>query len=105
MQFNPHRDDLLASCGAKGELFITSLDNPADPFRLGTARPDDFDALDWNKKVAHILATGSSGGYASVWDVKSKKESMKLTILNRRPVSAICATQCRPKRWENGSAQ
>lgn len=89
MQFNPHRDDLLASCGARGELFVTTLENPGDPFRLGAARPDDFDAIDWNKKVAHILATGSSGGYASVWDVRSKKESISLNNLNRRAVTAV----------------
>ena len=82
LQFSNLRDDLLASCGARGELFITALDNPNDPFRLGVARPDDFDAVDWNKKVAHILATGSSGGYASVWDLRTKKETIKWNNLN-----------------------
>ncbi|KAF2668780.1 hypothetical protein BT63DRAFT_456421 [Microthyrium microscopicum] len=91
LQFNPHRDDLLASAGVKGELYITNLTNPSDPFRLGTgaARADDFDALDWNKKVAHILVTGSNGGFATVWDVRNKKESLNLNNSGRKPVSSI----------------
>lgn len=93
LQFNPHRDDLLASSGSKGELYITNIANPAEPssFKLGasTARADDFDALDWNKKVAHILVTGSSGGFATVWDVRSKKESITLNNYGRKPVSSI----------------
>jgi protein transport protein SEC31 len=49
--------------------------------------------LDWNKKVPHILVTGGSGGFATVWDVKAKKESLTLkNDLNnsgRKAVSAI----------------
>jgi protein transport protein SEC31 len=93
LQFNPHRDDLLASSGSKGELYITNIANPSEPtaFRLGTsaARADDFDAIDWNKKVAHILVTGSSGGFATVWDVRAKKESINLNNYGRKPVSSI----------------
>jgi protein transport protein SEC31 len=83
---------MLASAGAKGELYITNLNNPTtDPLRLGTsaARADDFDALDWNKKVPHILVTGSSGGFATVWDIKAKKESINLNNYNRKAISAI----------------
>jgi protein transport protein SEC31 len=93
LQFNPHRDDLLASSGSKGELYITNIANPSETssFRLGTsaARADDFDAIDWNKKVAHILVTGSSGGFATVWDVRTKKESINLNNYGRKPVSSI----------------
>lgn len=53
------------------------------------ARADDFDCLDWNKRTAHILATGSSGGTMTVWDVKNKRESLSLNNLGRKPVSAI----------------
>lgn len=91
MQFNPHRPELLATCGAKGELYITDLSNEQDSYRLGAtiARADDFETLDWNKKVAHILATGSNGGYVTVWDVKAKKESLTLNNNGRKPVSAV----------------
>lgn len=53
------------------------------------ARADDFDCLDWNKRTPHILATGSSGGTMTVWDVKNKRESLTLNNLGRKPVSAI----------------
>ena len=53
------------------------------------ARADDFDCLDWNKRTAHILATGCSGGTMTVWDVKNKRESLTLNNLGRKPVSAI----------------
>jgi protein transport protein SEC31 len=45
--------------------------------------------LDWNKKVAHILVTGSSAGFVTVWDVKTKKESLTLNNMGRKAVSAV----------------
>ncbi|KAL9085850.1 MAG: hypothetical protein Q9159_004456 [Coniocarpon cinnabarinum] len=91
LQFNPHRPELLASAGAKGELYITDLSNPESPSRVGAAagRADDFDTIDWNKKVPHILVTGSAGGFVTVWDIKAKKESLTLNNYGRKPVSAI----------------
>ena len=91
LQFNSFRRELLASAGAKGELFITDLTNPSNAFRLGSsaARADDFDAMDWNKKVPHIMATGSSAGFATVWDLKAKKESLTLNNMGRKAISAV----------------
>ncbi|KAI9793017.1 MAG: protein transport protein S31 [Piccolia ochrophora] len=91
LQFNPFRPELLATAGAKGELFISNLNDVSNPFRLGSsaARADDYESLDWNKKVPHILVTGSSGGFVTVWDVKAKKESLTLNNLGRKPVSAV----------------
>ncbi|THV88522.1 hypothetical protein D6D27_07216 [Aureobasidium pullulans] len=93
VQFNHSKHDLLATAGAKGELFIYDLNNIANPFRLGggAARADDFECLDWNKgsKVPHILATGSSGGFVTIWDVRQKKENLTLNNYGRKPVSAV----------------
>lgn len=73
------------------QLFISDLNNVANPFRLGNsaARADDFECLDWNKKVPHIMVTGSSGGFVTVWDVKAKKESLTLNNMGRKAVSAV----------------
>ncbi|MCJ1403396.1 protein transport protein S31 [Xylographa trunciseda] len=100
LQFNPFRSELLATAGAKGELFISDLNNIANPFRLGNtaARADDFECLDWNKKVPHILVTGSSGGFVTVWDVKAKKESLTLNNLGRKPVGAVAWDPEKPTR-------
>ncbi|KAJ5539534.1 Protein transport protein sec31 [Penicillium frequentans] len=91
LQFNPKHSNLLATGGAKGELFLSDLNNVDNPIRLGNnaARTDDIECLDWNKKVAHILVTGSSAGFVTVWDVKTKKESLTLNNMGRKPVSAV----------------
>ena len=91
LQFNTYRSGLLATVGAKGELFISDLNNIANPFRMGNAvaRADDFECLDWNKKSAHIMVTGSSGGTMTVWDIKNKRESLTLNNMGRKPVSAV----------------
>jgi len=93
LQWNPHRSNLLASVGVKGEIFIYDLNNMANPFRLGgtAARADDIECLDWNKqeKTAHILATGSSGGFVTVWDVKQKRDILTLNNQGRKAVSAV----------------
>lgn len=89
MQFNPHKPQILASGGTKGELFIYDVNDPENAFRLGNAgRADDIDCLAWNCKVSHILATGGTGGFVTVWDLKTKKASLNLNN-SRKPVSAI----------------
>ncbi|KAI0426510.1 hypothetical protein F5Y09DRAFT_60446 [Xylaria sp. FL1042] len=90
LQFNPLRPQILATAGAKGELFIYDINDPSNAFRLGTgaARTDDLECVAWNTKVSHILATGGSGGFVTVWDLKTKKASLTLNN-NRKPVSSI----------------
>ncbi|KAJ4859067.1 sec23-binding domain of sec16 domain-containing protein [Trichoderma breve] len=90
IQFSPLKPQLLATAGAKGELFIYDIGDIENPFRLGNAaaRSDDIDCLAWNRKVSHILATGGPGGFVTVWDLKTKKASLTLNN-NRKAVSAI----------------
>lgn len=103
LQYNPHPkfSNWLATGGAKGELFIVDLnDLDSDPIRLGStaARADDIDCLDWNKKVPNILVTGSSGGFVTVWDLKTKKESLTLNNFGRKAVSAVVWDPEKPTR-------
>ena len=76
-----------------GQLFVTNLNDVHNPTRIGgsVARADDFECLDWNKKAAasQILATGSSAGFVTVWDVREKKERLTLHNLGRKAVSAV----------------
>ena len=90
LQFNPIKPQLLATAGAKGELFVYDVDDVSSPFRLGTsaARSDDIECIAWNRKVPNILATGGTGGFVTVWDLKTKKASLTLNN-NRKSVSAI----------------
>lgn len=39
--------------------------------------------------MPHITVTGSSGGFVTVWDVKTKKESLTLNNMGRKAVSAV----------------
>ncbi|KAK5944213.1 protein transport protein S31 [Knufia obscura] len=103
LQYNPHPkfSHYLATGGAKGELFIVDLsDLGSDPIRLGStaARADEIDCLDWNKKVPNILVTGSSGGFVTVWDLKTKKESLTLNNYGRKAVSAVAWDPEKPTR-------
>jgi protein transport protein SEC31 len=90
LQFNPLKPQILATAGTKGELYIYDVNDIANPFRLGTAaaRSDDLECVAWNRKVPHILATGGSGGFVTVWDLKTKKASLTLNN-NRKAVGAI----------------
>ncbi|KAK4130847.1 hypothetical protein BT67DRAFT_445171 [Trichocladium antarcticum] len=88
LQFNPLRPQVLATAGAKGELFVWDINDTTTAFRLGTAAAHDIDCVAWNRKVSNILATGSAGGFVTVWDLKTKKASLTLNN-NRKPVSAI----------------
>ena len=73
------------------QLFISDMNNIDNPFRLGSSigRAGDYECLDWNKVVPHIMVTGSNTGFVTVWDVKTKKESLTLNNLGRKAVSAI----------------
>lgn len=66
------------------------MNDPSNAFRLGNtaARSDDLECVAWNRKVSHILATGGSGGFVTVWDLKTKKASLTLNN-SRKAVSAI----------------
>ena len=90
LQFNPLKAQILATAGAKGELYIYDINDIANPFRLGTAaaRADDLECVAWNRKVPHILATGGSGGFVTIWDLKTKKASLTLNN-SRKAVGAI----------------
>ncbi|KAK8086275.1 hypothetical protein PG994_001249 [Apiospora phragmitis] len=81
LQFNPLRPQILATAGVKGELFIYDINDPRTHSDSALPPPTI-----WN--VAHILATGGSGGFVTVWDLKTKKASLTLNN-NRKPVSAI----------------
>lgn len=90
LQFNPLKPQILATAGTKGELYIYDVNDISNPFRLGNAaaRSDDLECVAWNRKVAHILATGGSGGFVTVWDLKTKKASLTLNN-SRKAVGAI----------------
>lgn len=82
LQFNPHADSahLLASGGADGEVFVTSLENPEAPTVFVPAPPPsnakhtaDITAVAWNSQVVHILASAAQNGGCYIWDLRLKR--------------------------------
>ncbi|TID14785.1 hypothetical protein CANINC_004456 [Pichia inconspicua] len=83
VKFNRLQDSILASSGSKGEIYIwdtvknTSL-NPGQAI----SPMNKVSSLDWNKTVSHIFGTAGDSGYASIWDLKVKREVLQLTYNN-----------------------
>ncbi|AQZ15092.1 SEC31 (YDL195W) [Zygosaccharomyces parabailii] len=87
VRFNPKQFNVLASGGSKGEIFIWDvnkcLDSPSDyaPLTPGnsTVPVEEVSSLAWNNSLAHVFASAGSTTYASIWDLKAKKEVIHLT--------------------------
>ena len=63
---------------------------------------DDIEAASWNRKVANILATASTNGFTSVWDLKQSREILHLQNPGRRRVSTLAWDPDNPTRIITG---
>ncbi|PLW22742.1 hypothetical protein PCANC_01087 [Puccinia coronata f. sp. avenae] len=71
LDFNPIKNNLLASGASKGEVFIWDLNNPVKPFAPPSSRSlDDVTSVNWNHIVQSVLAASSNNGYTVVWDIR-----------------------------------
>ncbi|MBW0503140.1 hypothetical protein O181_042855 [Austropuccinia psidii MF-1] len=71
LDFNPIKNNLLASGANKGEVFIWDLNNPVKPFAPPSSRSlDDVTSVNWNHIVQSVLAASSNNGYTVVWDIR-----------------------------------
>ncbi|OQS02569.1 hypothetical protein THRCLA_21389 [Thraustotheca clavata] len=108
LQFNPRQDSshLIASGGADGEVYITSIAKLNKPaiFAPGPsiAQPGNeittyactgdnvlISTIAWNNQAAFIVASGCQQGTTTIWDLKQKQPWCQLHDPNRAPVSAI----------------
>ncbi|KAI9591010.1 hypothetical protein BDF19DRAFT_456694 [Syncephalis fuscata] len=102
LDFNPFQNNLLASAGGNGEIFVWDLANLSKPYSPGprSSKLEDITCLAWNRQVQHIMATSSGTGYTVVWDLKNRREVLHLnyggatsgggaTGLGRRGVTAV----------------
>ena len=80
LDFNRIQPNLLVSAGAVGEIWVWDLNNSKNPYKPGAraSRSDDIDAVAWNHQVGHILATGGSTGYTTIWDLRLHRELLHL---------------------------
>lgn len=83
VKFNPLQASILASSGSKGEIFIwdTAKNTSFNPGQA-ISPMNKVSSLDWNNSVSHIFGTAGDSGYASIWDLKVKREVLQLTYNN-----------------------
>jgi len=85
LDFNPFNTALLASGAAEGELLVWDLGSKEGPKVHSMAASaagknqssgGEITALAWNRRVGveHILASTSSVGVTTVWDLRQKKQ-------------------------------
>lgn len=86
LQFNPKLANVLISGDSKGLINVWDTNkitdsgySPTQPGQSITSI-DEIKCLAWNKSLSHVFANaGSSSGFASVWDLKTKKEVIHLS--------------------------
>ncbi|KAL2920129.1 protein transport protein S31 [Polyrhizophydium stewartii] len=92
LDFNPLQGNLLATGATDAEISIWDMNNLGKSYSPGarSQRLEDITSLSWNRQVPHILATASNNGYTVVWDLRNRKEIVKLAYPGgRKPITAI----------------
>lgn len=101
-RFNPKQFNVLASGGTKGEIFIWDVNkcletpNAYTPLTPGNSMTpvEEITSLAWNQSLAHVFASAGSTSYASIWDLKAKKEVIHLSYTSpntglKAPLSVV----------------
>ena len=72
-------------------MHIYSANDIANPSRLDNAQSskDDLESVAWNRKSENILASGSSTGTITIWDMSKKKELFKIKNSRVQAITAI----------------
>lgn len=76
LEFNPHKQNLLAS--GSSEVFIRDITSLKKPTKFKPGEPNHHEnslitSISWNRIVPHILASASQDGKIVVWDLKQSK--------------------------------
>lgn len=87
LKFNNKQPNVLVTGDNKGEILIWDTNkcvaNAKDysPMLPGTAMTpmEEIQSLAWNQSLAHVFASAGSTSYASIWDLKAKKEVIHLS--------------------------
>ncbi|CAI4057158.1 Sec31p SKDI_04G0500 [Saccharomyces kudriavzevii IFO 1802] len=95
VKFNARQDNVLASGGNNGEIFIWDMNKCTEspstytPLTPGQSMSsvDEVNSLAWNQSLAHVFASAGSSNFASIWDLKAKKEVIHLSYTS--PSSGI----------------
>lgn len=99
LQFDPHNPTRLVSGGTKGEIFVWDLSDPKKPTakKLGTDnKAGDIESLAFNNITRNILATSSSNGITTIWNVDQNKELTR--VKHDKPVSHVAWHPSKPTK-------
>lgn len=90
LKFNPKQSNVLISGDNKGEILIWDTNkainngsavkdySPLKP-GVGMTSIEEIHSLAWNQSLAHVFASAGSSSFASIWDLKAKKEVIHLS--------------------------
>lgn len=86
LDFNPFSSHLLASGGTDTKLLVWDLSNPGSGPSIRppgaqqkSAGPsDEVTALRWNRRVQHILGSGTAAGVLRIWDLKQRRQVISI---------------------------
>lgn len=95
LEFNPFSPNLLGSGAADGDLCIWDVANPSQPSLYPAMKNNtsssavsgaslEITDLAWNRKVQHILATGTASSAVVVWDLKKQRPVISFKDPSRR---------------------
>ncbi|KAM7155711.1 protein transport protein Sec31A isoform 3-T4 [Molossus nigricans] len=81
LDVNIFQTNLVASGANESEIYIWDLNNFATPMTPGakTQPLEDISCIAWNRQVQHILASASSSGRATVWDLRKNEPIIKVS--------------------------
>lgn len=94
VKFNSKQSNVLLSGGNGGEIFIWDLNKcisqgkaktdytPLTP-GVSMSTIDEVHSLSWNKSLAHVFASAGNSNFASIWDLKAKKEVIHLSYASQ----------------------
>lgn len=74
------------------KVLVFDLNSGTKPYRPSSkpSRAEDVSCLSWNQVADYILAVGSNSGATGVYDLRGKREIMKLAYPGgRRKVTGI----------------
>ncbi|CAL9732257.1 protein transport protein Sec31p [Monosporozyma unispora] len=98
VKFNPKQSNVLISGDNNGEILIWDTTKAVNhgsvvkdytPLKPGTAMTsiEEIHSLAWNQSLAHVFASAGSSSFASIWDLKAKKEVIHLSYTS--PVTGL----------------
>ncbi|ODV92910.1 hypothetical protein CANCADRAFT_49300 [Tortispora caseinolytica NRRL Y-17796] len=98
IDFNQLDHNLFVSGAAKDEVFIWDFNHLEAPIKpsVQSIGLDTIESVAWNSMHAPVLATGSSTGFASIFDLRQKREILRIQVAGAAARGAISAVSWNP---------